>query len=112
MDFSYTDHNAKLYLDDLRTPVTEGWTVVRSFEEATSYIELHGIPSMISFDHDLGDGKTGYDFAKWLVECDLSRRHVFPKHFKFNVHSANPVGKKNIESYLTPYLDFKYNNDK
>jgi hypothetical protein len=45
----------------------------------------------ISFDHDLGENvPTGHDFAKWLVECHLDGKHLFPETFSYAVHSANP----------------------
>ena len=103
----------KLYLDDIRVPQTDDFVVVRSFEEAVKYIQESGIPNYISFDHDLGcdiDGvvlKTGYDFAKYLVDCDLDNISIFPDNFLFDIHSANPVGKQNIENLLNNYLKFK-----
>ncbi|WP_207890942.1 cyclic-phosphate processing receiver domain-containing protein [Hymenobacter edaphi] len=61
----------KLYLDELRTPRTEGWVLVRSFEEFVATIEQRGAPTEISFDHDLGwdearncERPSGYDCAK------------------------------------------------
>ena len=81
----------KVYLDDVRTPTNEGWTVVRSYDEFVkkdSEIGLSNI-DVVSLDHDLGDTamdeyynnvspnytldythiteKTGMDCAKWLV---------------------------------------------
>jgi hypothetical protein len=103
----------RLYLDDVREPKNTFDKVVRSYEEAVEFVEQNGIPSYISFDHDLGcnsDGsilKSGFDFAKWLVNTDLDKKHKFPKDFSFNVHSANPIGRNNIESILYNYLEFK-----
>jgi len=103
----------RMYLDDLREPKNEYDVVVRSFDEATEYISGHGMPAFISFDHDLGlddDGsvaKSGYDLAKWLVEQSLDGVLEFPKEFSFFVHSANPLGKINIESILSNYMKFK-----
>jgi len=81
----------KIYLDDLRTPVDNGWLVVRNFHEFVNLVNKVGITniSLISLDHDLGDTaikeyfnnvsknykldydnieeKTGYDAAKWMV---------------------------------------------
>lgn len=95
-----------LYLDDERHPQTDRpWQVVRSYDEAVAYITKHGIPNYISFDHDIAsEPNTGYTFAKWLVDQDLDGIHRFPKDFAFNVHSANPVGHRNIDAYLTQYL--------
>lgn len=103
----------KLYLDDLRTPHEDGFTILRSYEEAVTYIEEYGLPDLISFDHDLGVDEvgrlllTGYDFAKWLIEADLDGRIDIPPTFDFIVHSQNPVGKENIEKLLEGYLRVK-----
>ncbi len=35
--------------------------------------------------------------------------YIFPDNFEFYVHSANPVGKQNIESYLNNYCKTKKN---
>ncbi len=103
-----------LYLDDIRHPkYVNEYIIVRSYDEAVAFVEEYGIPKIISFDHDLGMDKdenilpSGYDFAKWLVEMDMEGKYKIPKEFRFNVHSANPVGKKSIESYLNNYLKFK-----
>ena len=98
-----------MYLDDERHPKTErDWFIVRTYNEALQYIVSHDCPSYISFDHDLGTEKTGYDFAKALVEFDLdSNMSYIPEDFEFNVHSANPVGRDNIRMYLTTYLEMR-----
>ncbi|MDD3060764.1 MAG: hypothetical protein PHW94_07500, partial [Sulfurimonas sp.] len=99
-----------LYLDDIRTPKTHFSKIVRSYEEAVSYTLENGVVEYISFDHDLGVdeqgeiAKSGYDFAKWLVESALDGELCFPENFTFNVHSANPVGKANIEHLLRNYI--------
>ena len=103
----------KMYLDDVRAPAhfgsglknTPGWLMARSYDEAIDMVERFGAPVYISFDHDLGDAnvKTGYDFAKWLIEQDLDN-NILPADFDFNVHSANPVGAANITNLLEPYL--------
>jgi len=117
-----------LFLDDERMPkdVTwmligdvggwgADWKIVRSYDEAVAWVTEHGFPDVISFDHDLGlmhyandysDGKTGYDFAKWLVEYDLDTDSM-PSNFTFTVHSKNPVGAKNICSQLNNYIRVK-----
>lgn len=105
----------KMYLDDIRIPSDSSFIIIRSFSEAVSFVLQNEVPSFISFDHDLGmkEGKlleTGYDFAKWLVENDIEGIIFIPEDFSFNVHSANPVGSRNIESYLNNYLKFKKEN--
>lgn len=103
----------KMFLDDIRIPKNSYDITVRSYDEAIRFIEINGIPNFISFDHDLGCDnkgeilKNGYDFAKWLVRMDIENKYKFPKDFKFNVHSANPIGRNNIEAILNNYLQFK-----
>ena len=89
----------KLYLDDIRIPQTEGWDIVRNYDEFVFWIRLNGVPDEVSFDHDLGDNttETGYSAAKWLGQHCIEKDIPFPK---WNVHSANPVGKANIEAYI------------
>ena len=89
----------KLYLDDIRIPKTEGWDIVRNYDEFVFWVRLHGIPDEVSFDHDLGEDteKTGLNVAKWLGQYCIEKNTPFPK---WNVHSANPVGKANIEAYI------------
>ena len=96
----------RLFLDDLRDPPDATWVVARSFEEAVNIIAISGCPELISFDHDLGPGRTGYDFAHWLVQQDLDRKILQPE-FSFQVHSANPVGARNITCLLDRYLTFR-----
>ena len=104
----------KLFLDDIRDAPDNTWVVARNTEEAQLYIKENGFPYLISFDHDLGINEnceelpTGYDFAKWVVEEDMPHG-VLPENFEFWVHSANPVGARNIESYLLNYLKSKKN---
>jgi hypothetical protein len=114
----------KLYLDDIRTPKTDGWDIVRSYDEFVNWIETNGIPDEISFDHDLGmehvkyyfnncghenppnhqetkfETKTGYDAAKWLINYCWTNGLPLPD---WNVHSANPVGRDNIVQLLSTF---------
>lgn len=111
--------NPELYLH------TE-WVVVRSYHEFVQYISEHGLPQMVSFDHDLGkehidyymenlEGKpweekqlhdydydsftekTGVSAAKWLATCCILEKRPLPECV---IHSANPVGRLNIQSVL------------
>lgn len=97
----------KLFIDDIREPPDYSYDVVRSTLEAKGYILKYGVPDFISFDHDLGDDDTAFVFVKWLVELDLEEGNWIPDDFEFHVHSANPVGKENINSYLNNYMEFK-----
>ncbi len=117
----------RLFLDDIRVPYdvfkmtinpifenNEDWVIVRDYYQFIDYIKKYGLPEFISFDHDLSYEhyleenqsdieyetlieKTGYDASKWLVDYCMENDVEIPNYY---VHSANPVGKQNIESYL------------
>ncbi len=120
----------KLFLDDIRQPKDacyivlnpkiyweDDWVVVKNYVEFCSWIKRNGLPDIVSFDHDLADihyevdfndwndntseqlgvEETGLDCAKWLANYCLDNGFKLPE---YHVHSANPVGKKNIKSYL------------
>jgi len=99
-----------IYLDDLRTPVKSYGRVARSCDEAIDYVKVHGMPSFISFDYDLGYGKdgklqkNGYHFAKWIVKMVLSKQLELPADFSYKVHSQNPIGKKKIEALMESFF--------
>jgi hypothetical protein len=95
----------KLFLDDIRTP-PGNFTLARSYTQAQLLIRKFGCPYYISFDHDLGEEKTGYDFAKWLIEVDRIYR-ILPENFDYIIHSQNPVGAVNIFELLERYLDVR-----
>ncbi|MCT7433516.1 hypothetical protein [Aliarcobacter cryaerophilus] len=38
---------------------------------------------------------------------DIENIYKFPNDFSFEVHSANPIGRNNINSILNNYLLFK-----
>ena len=103
----------KLFIDDERFPPNDGakWTIVRTVEEATRYMEDHGCPSFISFDHDLGEHAQGGDaiyLVHWLIEKDIDANGDFiPSDFAYYVHSQNPVGAANIRGWLDNYLIFR-----
>jgi hypothetical protein len=115
----------QLYLDDIRTPNNDDWSVVRSYDELVSHIRLNGLDKyeVISLDHDLGDTaqqeyynnvspnyqldynnileKTGLDCAKWLVAESMNSKIPLPQIY---THSANPIGSANIMGYVNNYL--------
>ena len=125
-----------LWLDDIRDPMTQDWLVfspierpfktvwVKSYNEFTDWITDNGLPDGICFDHDLADEhyaprehwdtdwddhqnfkeKTGMDCAKWLVDYCMDNNLNLPL---YNIQSANPVGKENINQYLQNFLKSK-----
>ena len=97
----------KIFLDDIRVPSDESWIVIKSYSEFIDFIIIHDFKliSEISLDHDLGliseTEKTGYDVAKWLIDYSIDNQLILPL---IKVHSANPVGAKNIISLINRYL--------
>lgn len=95
-----------MFLDDLRDAEkyypNAGFITLRTYYDAVEYVKKHGVPVFISFDHDLADDvideKTGYSFAKFIIDYIIDNE--LKCVFDYVVHSANPVGKENIECYL------------
>lgn len=107
------------------------WVVVRSCKEFVEVVkercEAGEWPIFISFDHDLADEHTRYFYenggwdnpptpdyalfkeqtgltaAKWLCDFMLDNGLPFPG---YAVHSANPVGRANIQGYLDNFKKF------
>ena len=123
-----------LWLDDIRNPFEDDWLVfspitpdqviwVKSYQEFIDWIRNNGLPDAICFDHDLGmevalkarakgkskresrklkqEEKTGYDCAKWLVDYCIDNSEPLPL---YNIQSANPVGKANIDGLLKSFI--------
>jgi len=113
-------YNYSMYIDDIRTPSTEppvgnDWVVCRSYDTAIRVMRLYGCPKYVSFDHDLGDefSETGYDIAQYMVELDMDMNGRFMyDNFEYNVHSANPIGKSNIEGIFKSYFKHRGEYDK
>lgn len=101
--------NWNLFLDDERMPKDNSrtWTIARSTEEAKKLVLERGVPGYTSFDHDLSGEDIALDFVKWMIDQDLDGKLKIPEDFRFNVHSANPVGAKNIQKLLDGYLEFR-----
>jgi hypothetical protein len=92
---------------------------LKSYDDFTKWIKYNGLPDKICFDHDLGEdvamelvskginkskarevkrlAKSGFDCAKWLVDYCLDNNLQIPD---WEIQSANPVGKENINSLL------------
>lgn len=89
----------KLWVDDERK-IPNGYDCwAHTYNEAVDVINTQISPTLhslfIDFDHDLGEGKSGYDFAKWLLENGYCGQ--------FAIHSMNPVGAMNIRQLLIHY---------
>ena len=97
----------KLWLDDLR-PVPYGDEGAKSVNEAKKLIqeaEHNGIEiEALDLDHDLGDyadqGGDAIRLLDWLAE-----RGTF---YPVEIHTANPVGRANMERILARYWGEQY----
>ena len=117
----------RIFLDDIRNPYdvfiltvdplyekNESWEIIRSHDEFIECISAHGVPKLVSFDHDLDQGhylpenqtainysamdvKCGYHSLKWLIEYCYGKGEELPEII---IHSQNIEGKKNMESLL------------
>ena len=97
-----------MYIDDIRTPKNNFDVIVRSSDEAMEYMIRNGCPNFVSWDHDLGGDDTSMKIVKAMIELDLDTNNEFiPENFKWNIHSANPVGAANIDGYLTSYMNHR-----
>ena len=131
-----------LFLDDIRMPheayeytkqkmfLDKQWVIVRNYDEFVDHITEHGMPVLISFDHDLADEHytpeeywhdyelskkyqdaqnyvehTGLSCAKWLIEFCLDTCDRLPEYYS---HSQNTVGKDNILRILDNYARSQY----
>lgn len=82
----------RIWLDDVRS-IPEGYDYwAKTAEDCIRKLESEGV-SFVSFDHDLGNGKSGYDVAKVIEEMAATN---FCKAIEWEIHSANPVGRKDI----------------
>ena len=85
----------KIWLDDIRPmPIDQGYNVhITKAYIMYLFVKKFGSKiTFISFDHDLGTEKTGYDIAKEIE----AQAQIGIKPPDYEIHSANPVGRKNI----------------
>ena len=107
-----------MFIDDERNPADVTWSsntryakcewvICRNAHEVNTCVKHNGMPTYISFDHDLGENKeTGYDIAKSLILLDMDKKYKFPENFDFSVHSKNPIGAQNIKNLINGYFKF------
>ncbi len=115
-----------LWLDDIRDPFDKDFSSyvalynpflnqahkiiwVKDYDEFVGYL-INKMPDAVSFDHDLADEhynldnnyedykeKTGLDCVKFLVDLCEGTKLKLPLCI---YHTANPVGKINMETYI------------
>jgi hypothetical protein len=86
----------KIWLDDERNPEdfgANGYYWAKSYDRATTLLAA-GVVDEISLDHDLGEGKDGYDVASFIEKGVMEEKFRMPV---WHIHSANPVGRNRIE---------------
>lgn len=95
-----------LWVDDARnpmefSPIGRNCKVIwaQSYQEAIDFLEKEW-PDAICLDHDLGEEKSGYDIAKYIVDRCIDEGKKLPE---FASQSANPVGRENIITLLSNY---------
>lgn len=115
-----------IFLDDERNPEDVFWInypknitdiyIVRTYKEfvkaVNEYLHKDSIEDILfSFDHDIQDfnsdgyENTGKTCAIYLVEYMLNNPELdeVKDKLSFIIHSQNPIGKQNIESYINNY---------
>ena len=112
-----------IWLDDMRNPNDPQWKAwldtwspigrigvdivwLKSFKEFKLYLLANSWPDAICYDHDLGEGPSGYDAAKYIIDRCMDDDLPLPL---FCSQSSNLVGKENIITLLT---NFKNNYNK
>lgn len=94
-----------IFIDDIRFPKANIYKtfddifIYRNYKdsiEALNFFKDKSYEIYVSFDHDLGENKSGYDIAKYIVENHINING-------FSIHSMNIVGCKNIRDLLTHY---------
>lgn len=116
------DGSSWLVFSPIPQPFQVIW--VKSYNEFVEYISVNGLPDAVCYDHDIADEhyapkeiwdkpdevqkrmesfteKTGYDCAKWIVEYCMDNNLKLPL---YNIQSANPVGKANIDGLFKSFL--------
>ena len=103
-----------LWVDDCRNPNEADWLRhspiafpfevhwAKSHDEAVAYMERHW-PDAVCLDHDLGEERTGYDIAKYIVNRCLIEGLPLPAYAS---QSDNPVGRENILQLFENYKKF------
>jgi len=122
----------RIYLDDVRTPLSpnnewihgiEEWTVVRNYDEFVAKVNEVGLENIdvISLDHDLGDSAMAEWHKNVYHNYELNYNNITEKTgydcakwlveqwmegkpvVDVYTHSANAIGSANIMGYINNY---------
>jgi hypothetical protein len=100
----------RMWLDDIRQMPDDYDIWVKTAFWAIEMLQTFPNITHLSFDHDLGSKETGYDVAKF-IELMASKNNN--KRITWDIHSSNPVGRKNIEMAMKSAERFwKINEEK
>lgn len=97
----------KIYLDDVRE-CPEGFELFTTAEQLILFLGTHSWNDIevLSLDHDLGEDRmTGYDVLRFIEEEVFRGEKYLP--FEILIHSANPVGRSNMERAIASIERFK-----
>ena len=94
-----------IWLDDIRVPDSKYvWTKsVNDTKQIIENAEIDGITNFVlDLDHDLGDysydGGDAIKLVLWLIETGRNN-----DNYKIYLHTANPVGRENMQSLINRY---------
>ena len=95
----------RIWLDDMRDlPIMpsyrskdEWWNIHCKTAESAIWLIKGGNVRAISFDHDLGTKKNGYDVAKFIEK--QAALGILDK-IDYLIHSGNPVDSQNIDAAM------------
>lgn len=100
----FRDKKVKIWVDDVRS-VPEGYEGTKSVDETIALIEQveleGGLIELLDLDHDLGDyAQYGGDAIK-ILDFLVERESYYP----VKIHTANPVGRANMERMIERYWE-------
>lgn len=93
-----------VFIDDVRTPPSDEWVVLRTFHEAVTFLDINfEMLDRVMLDHDLGcyygnREMTGADISAWIIQNKHRNENII-----ITCHSDNPAGKSNIERDIISY---------
>ncbi len=98
----------KIFLDDEREPVGEGWTIVRTPDEFKRIVEQaiasHEPIEAIYFDNDLGEALEGRHLLEWIIN---THPEYVSENCEMEVHSQNSVGRESMERAIQFFKEYR-----
>ena len=98
-----------LYLDDVRHPPQTGedWVLVRTVAMMRELLEARGIPSLASFDYELGrtdPGHSGEDaVASFLEYVQSAGNPDQPVELEIRLHTSSGYGASRMAAMFTKH---------